>query len=294
MEVNEITLDSYGWYFKRIFTSNEKIMRSIVKDIHKELLRLKGMVEDALKPFMKIARLKRSLSTCRHIALDLEKALVPSFDFFSSLPISEMVKKNAGAAGPDGLEDVKYIVVMTRAGWPPLFDIPIEFIRFINRQYQELGRDAFRSFAAKRITGLYGKKSVEAMGKRWSEKKKLALRFRFLKDALAAHNGRRYDLSIPTLVTELEGLPAKINGRTGKLKPEQFKPYVDSLFSGRNDYLPLKGMIIDGLYKNITWGDAAIPSLSRYAMLHGTAVDGGLHEISLKLILILDMLVRLL
>ena len=203
------------------------------------------------------------------------------------------MKRNAGTSAPNEIEDVKYIVVMTRAGWPPLFDVPIDFIRLINRHHQESGRDVFRSLTAQRITELYDDKRVDALGIRWSERIKSAPRIGFLRNALAAHKVRKYDLSIPALVTEVEGFAARINGRTGKLQPEQFNPYVDSLFSGRNDYLPVKGMIIDGLYKNFTWGDRAVPSLSRYAMLHGTADNGGLREISLKLILILDMLVRL-
>ena len=76
MEVNEITLDSYGWFFRRICTVNEKTLKVIAKDIHKEILRLKDMIEEALRPFMKIVKMKRSLASCRLVALGLDDHVV--------------------------------------------------------------------------------------------------------------------------------------------------------------------------------------------------------------------------
>lgn len=295
MEVNEITVDSYGWYFRNIFASNEKILKAIAKDIQKQIDRLNVAVKTALQPFLAVMKPRQSLLSCHRIAMDLEKALLPAAGLLESIPIGETVSRQRGLARPDGGEEIKYIVVMTKAGWPPLFDIPITFIRLLNTMYQDLDQEAFRAFAAKEITDLYDKKGINRICARWSGKRGIVKSLRFLKEALAAHNGKKYDLSVPMLIAQIEGVMVKINSsRTNDgLEPETFNAYIDSLFSRKNEYLPLKGMIIDGICRNFKWHDKTLSCLSRHAMLHGTRTDYGCHENSLKLILILDMMIHL-
>jgi hypothetical protein len=294
MNVNEITVDSYSWYFKRLFASNDGILKPVSKEIKEKIGQLKSMVGKAVAPFLGIKKLKRSLLSYRQITLELEAALGPAVDFLKSIPISDTARRQNGADGPNEQEEIKYIVVMTKAGWPPLFDVPIDFIRRINSQYQSLGREAFRAYATKEITELYDKKVIAGMLVRWSKQKKLEALFPLLKGALAAYTGRKYDLALPMLTAMIEGIMTKTNGPAGAIDPEQFSAYVDSLFSEKNDYLALKGMIIDNLIKDFKWGDRAILSMSRQALLHGVAAACAARDHSLKLILVLDMMIHIL
>jgi hypothetical protein len=115
-------------------------------------------------------------------------------------------------------------------------------------------------------------------------------RMHILAMALGAHTEGKYELSIPVLVAQIEGIILEGSRFGGWVVHSSEKTKVeeacerDGSFVGRL----AKNFFVTAFFQQFTIGQPVVPNLSRHAILHGVDTDYPTPENSLKLILLLD------
>lgn len=136
----------------------------------------------------------------------------------------------------------------------------------------------------------YDKDKLKKLVEGWSQRDFIQPRMKILKEAVAAHVEGRYELSIPTLLPQIEGTIADINKHAGRMKFKNMEDYVESIFARNSRFDRIsKAFYLSILLENFKWQDP-IPFLSRHAILHGTDTNYASASNSLRLILMFDRL----
>jgi len=137
---------------------------------------------------------------------------------------------------------------------------------------------------------LYNKEILLEMLNTWTERGLFKNRIKILKLAVEAHIDGKFELSIPTLLPQIEGFIAEIFNHTGRMHSKDIESYVESIFvrDSRFDKID-KVFLISTLKENFEW-KGTIPFFSRNAILHGADTNYASAPNSLRLILILDQL----
>lgn len=124
----------------------------------------------------------------------------------------------------------------------------------------------------------------------WEQNKALARRMPVLREVLDAHIERRYHLSIPAILPQIEGVIAEAFGHQGHLVAKQLASYFNQAVSAsRLASRSAAKFFVETLQRGFDWGDP-IPRLSRNAILHGADADYASAANSLRLILFFDIL----
>jgi hypothetical protein len=187
----------------------------------------------------------------------------------------------------------QYVYVLAKCGWPPLWDIPIHYIRKINKTYEEMDFDDFSIYINKWILDFYTAEVFDSMIERWTTVEIIKKRLHILKDVIKAHLNKDYTLSIPTLLPQIEGTLRDYDYNGKQISKKTLSGFIDLLLQDKDEYIPVKGLIVDELYEHFKWGDEKSPALSRHAILHGSDVSYNTEINSLRVILIYDMIVEL-
>ena len=140
------------------------------------------------------------------------------------------------------------------------------------------------------LVQFYNQDRLQEMLNIWSERGHFSHRMKILKEAVAAHIEGRFELSIPTLLPQIEGIIADISEHAGRMKFKNLKDYVESIFvrNSRFDRIG-KTFYLSTLLEDFEWQDS-IPFFSRNAILHGADTNYASASNSLRLILILNQL----
>ena len=136
----------------------------------------------------------------------------------------------------------------------------------------------------------YNKDRLQKIIDTWSEQKFIQPRIKILREVVIAHIEGRYELSIPALLPQIEGIIADINHHAGRMNFPTIKEYVEAMFvrDSRFDRIG-KTFFLSILYESFEWQDP-IPFLSRNAILHGADTNYASAANSLRLILMFDLL----
>ena len=123
----------------------------------------------------------------------------------------------------------------------------------------------------------------------WAANPKLTNRMRILRTAVAASVDGQFDVAIPALLAQLEGIIVDVFRHTGRMGGETYKEYVQRL-SGKDDFFGVQldefvGSIVLARFKH---GDALDSDLSRHAILHGADTNYGTELNALKVIMLID------
>jgi len=248
------------------------------------------MFESSAKELKKA--LDNSKSIIKSINDQLEDALVKTGEEFRKSFI-ESTKAIVESYKNYKEREKKYILILAKCGWPPLWDIQIHNIDIINEQYDKTENfEEFRKELDNAILTYYKKNVFEEILKRWSSASEISHRYIILNDVIKAHIREEYTLSIPTILPQIEGT-IRENSNEKDFNKKALGIYIDILLRDKDEYLPVKGLIVDDLYEHFKWGDKDIPSLSRHAILHGADIGYNTEKNSLRLILIYDMLIQL-
>lgn len=192
--------------------------------------------------------------------------------------------------------DEKYLDIMLKADWPPVIDLNYDHARMIIAEYEKEDFDTFKRNLDQRLLEYFCEKVIEKKLSTWREKEILQGRIHILEAIIKAHLNNDFILSIPVMLTQIEGIIAEYFHP--KDKREQFpinklKEYLQVLSSVSEQVSDFKAMgkfIEDQLYKKFYWGFPIPSSLNRHAILHGACIDFDNKINSVKVIVFFDLL----
>lgn len=238
------------------------------------------------------------LDLALHLAVSLRSKVAKAFGDFAI----------AWGAGSENLLTLlelheRFPIIMAELGWPPPTDMgPLEVARIV-QGYEALGadptaedKDAFREAIEPTILSLYDEDLIRLKLSGWRAKRLLAKRMHILEAAVEAHCQGNYDLSVPALLAQSEGIVADGFNHPGQMRGQRYADYVAGLFaSGVRERITAavnKAVVsfwTSVLYVGFGHGQAVGSQLSRHAILHGGDVDYGTRQASLKAFLLVDL-----
>lgn len=189
--------------------------------------------------------------------------------------------------------DKKYVDIMLKADWPPVMDINYDHMHMIIAEHEKEDFDTFKGNLDRRLLEYFDEKIIEEKLSAWRGRKILQGRIHILDAIIKAHLNDDFILSIPVLITQIEGIIAEHFNHKGKFKSKHYSEYLSDIASTSNhipDFKALKIFIENTLCQNFEWGSPIPASLNRHAILHGACTDFGTKLNSVKTIVLFDLL----
>jgi hypothetical protein len=180
-------------------------------------------------------------------------------------------------------------IMLTDAGWTPTMHVFMsDLVEFLERYLQD-GIDAVQDELDHYLVKFYDQSLLEEILDVWSENVIIANRMLILLDVIHAHVKGVYNLSVPAILAQLEGLMADFYHHQGELRGKQLKAYYKTAVAddGKVSEQVLK-FVDEVLLAHFKHGVPIQSSLSRHAILHGADVTYGNAINSLKLIVLFD------
>jgi len=189
----------------------------------------------------------------------------------------------------------RYALIMIEAEWPPVLDVPSSAVFDIVKAYDEMPAGQFKDEISQAMVGFYDEQTLHAKLDEWRGAEALSRRMPILHEVVDGHLRGTYYLTIPTILTQIEGFIGDISEHRGRMRGSDVERYLTELFDNRLASSPfdrVKFLIIDRVFQHFEWGDRIASSISRHAILHGSMTDYGSEVNSLKCILLFDYIVR--
>lgn len=188
----------------------------------------------------------------------------------------------------------RFWMIMLELGWPPPKDPPIAVMEEILTAYDEEGETVAREIADRLMTEMYNEDRIASMASDWQQNPLLARRWSILDAVIRAHHEGQYTLSVPVLLTQMEGLVADGVQHRGRMSQREYAIYLEERLA--SDDAGLSDLIAKEFFLTIVLTGFChgepLPSggLSRHAILHGADADYGTATSSLKAIIMFDYL----
>jgi hypothetical protein len=175
--------------------------------------------------------------------------------------------------------------------WPaPMIDIDFALMQDIITLYNNLPRQEADTRVGHILSRIYDADCLHERLNSWKRYEWIGPRMHILAMAIGAHIEGKYELSVPVLVAQIEGILLEGSRYGGWIKPNREVANIkeacdnDGSFVGRL----AKNFFVTAFFQQFTIGQPVVPNLSRHAILHGVDTDYPTPENSLKLILLLD------
>jgi hypothetical protein len=155
--------------------------------------------------------------------------------------------------------------------------------------FEQDGVDAARVYIESRARDALNSAEVrEHLLNEWARNQQLVSRMEILRDALEAHANRKYSLSVPVFISQLEGLIATARGR-GKMNFAEMKAHVDKIVQTEHLMGPHVSAFVNSILLATFEHGANLPfDFSRHAILHGGDVSYGTEWNSIRAIALFD------
>lgn len=175
-------------------------------------------------------------------------------------------------------------------GWPPPGHLPATLLDQITEEFHA------GNLASTDIEDLfvhfYDADLLRELTAEWKRNGHFPHRIHILDAAVGAHVAGQFELSVPAMLPQLEGVIAELFGHTGRMKGPAFQQYLVTAFSKGSHFDRVSAaFIINVILESFFWG-AKIPRLSRHAILHGADTRYATAVNSLQIILAFDELQR--
>lgn len=194
-------------------------------------------------------------------------------------------------------------LIMLEAEFPPHRSIPIIDIPKLVQIYDQEGKDHTRKLIERYFTlFVYNEEQIKKILKSWVEKEWLSKRNQILSQAIKGHLKGYYELTIPTLLAQIEGVLVDGMFKLGATQPNKEIQYPEqknflakvllddtSVFSFEQQ---LEKFYVDTILAQFTRGEEIESDLSRHAIMHGEDTEYNTKVKSLKTILVLDTIVE--
>lgn len=187
----------------------------------------------------------------------------------------------------------KFGAILYSLDWPPPTDFSpaemMEVVRLVSGLSQEEARRAIDRLMLRR----YGKQRLRRLLWEWKDERWLQRRFPILESVVEAHIEKKYWLSVPALLPQIEGIVAEHEKYVGHLTRRDWETLLqrvlDDEYSHSYDRYIREFMLLAVLAR---WQHGVDPpsELNRHAILHGRDTEYGRATVSLKAILLFDYL----
>jgi len=188
---------------------------------------------------------------------------------------------------------LEYGSILLKYGWTPTRHVNFSVISKIIDVYKRTNIDKKRIkiMIEEVIIEYYRKHALDRIIKEWGRKRLLSERMGILNDAIEAHLNGKFNLSVPIMMAQLEGIVAAGFYHKGRLYEKRYRTYLNEIIlinsNGYFDNLAID-FFIKVLMIEFNHGEKINSLVSRHAILHGADVRYGTEENSLKLILLFD------
>lgn len=182
-------------------------------------------------------------------------------------------------------------IILINMGWWILPDWTISEIFNVVSLYKEGKKKEIE----KQIISFFDNKKLNRMLKEWKQNPLLKSRMHILKDAIWAHNKGKYTLSVPALLPQLEGIMVEGLELTGRVPYKELKESFEAkLKTPEENFISItksSGYRIIEKYisEKFEWGQPTnSKAVGRHTILHGHHTNYNRKKTSLKLILLID------
>jgi len=189
------------------------------------------------------------------------------------------------------LDSFSYIMI--EIDWPPPLDINSRQMLSIIEYRKSHSLEETEKAVSEGFIKWYKNEKIKIMFDSWVKKEWLKKRRSILKAAIDAHKKKKFLLSVPVMLTQIEGIIADGYGHIGKLRQKRLKKYIKELYTGNDTFLPdtvIKSVLLNTILVKFEHGKKINSSLSRHAILHGADVNYGTEKNSLKALLLFNYL----
>ena len=187
-----------------------------------------------------------------------------------------------------------FITLMLSLGWPPILDLKPHQMELIIEKYKEAKGDDINIHINDFLLSFYDEKTLNEKLDLWKTKDWLRTRIPILEAVIKAHLNGNYWLSVPGILTQIEGVIAYGFKYVGYRFYKEREKYFDLLFKKEFPFTYIHNAVRTFMNKIIfvDFGHGSAPKsfLSRHAIMHGGDTNYGTAENSLKAILLFDYL----
>ncbi|TYS57725.1 hypothetical protein FZC74_14950 [Sutcliffiella horikoshii] len=190
-------------------------------------------------------------------------------------------------------EDVQnYRKAIILLGYPPSVSLDISIMRQIGKEFAENQNVNLIEIIDDVMKDHYNAEKIQEMKLEWEDFDFLKERLPLLRQAMNAHNLGMYAITIPSLLSQMEGIIIEAFNLKQKVSGYQFEQLIEKLFpTGEGFSFAFENEIGNYYLKNILvpfqHGQKIKKDISRHAILHGGAkpADFAREEVSIKIIL---------
>jgi hypothetical protein len=205
------------------------------------------------------------------------------------------VFEKVGAFAVEMFNIVKsFTTIMLEIEYPPA-DLSILEMRMVVIWYENGGIESVKEKIPDLLISKYDMKTIINLLNTWKNRDWLKKRYGILEDVVNGYFERRFNLVVPTLLAQLEGIIAdgssykgKMNGKQLVTKLEELLPSDPSKMSGEIEGVA-KRFYREVMLVRFEHGEK-IPVFSRHAILHGADTEYGTQLNALKAILLFDFI----
>ncbi|WP_046216661.1 hypothetical protein [Paenibacillus wulumuqiensis] len=179
-----------------------------------------------------------------------------------------------------------------KTGW--IVDIEIiSNYKLLNRLQELFEKGQFDKAAKlykRYIINFYTEDKFVKLENKWIQNDTLKQRIEILLQVLKAHRLEMYYVSVPTMLAQIEGYIWEINKYSGRIHQKKLKEFINN-----QEHLSIFTESISSYIENVIFVSFNLDEnlnseISRNAILHGYDVLYGTKEISLKLIIVMNVL----
>ena len=179
-------------------------------------------------------------------------------------------------------------------GWPVPLHAPAVGISRLREQCRNLKPKDTQKIVDKEIIDFYTPERIRSeVLNLWESKPFLRKRMPILRSVIDAHVRSEYACSVPTLLTQIDGVIAESFNHQGFLSWKKFLKYIETLVPDNKGFADTiyRQIIFGELLDDFIHGQISFPDLNRHAILHGVDTRYVREKVSLKAILLFDFLV---
>ncbi|USK57839.1 hypothetical protein LIS82_26845 (plasmid) [Cytobacillus solani] len=192
-------------------------------------------------------------------------------------------------------EDIKvFKALMVENGYPPYQGITISIMRKIAQTYEK-NKDGITSEVIDNFMRTYfSPNKIEEISLEWEDNVLLFDRLPILRNVIMAHNLGMFNLSIPSILAQLEGVLVDMFNIKGRVDGNIVKILLRTLLNDKEKYSTFNfdndiyNFYNKNVIKGFEHGNVVESSIGRNAILHGGSTKYGTFHNSLKLILLFD------
>ena len=187
----------------------------------------------------------------------------------------------------------RYVAVMLALGWPPIMDLYVPQTNEIIARFDPADPGELADEVSAFLVKFFDEKALALKLAEWRELKWVDRRLPILEKVVEAHVRGDYELSVPSMLPQIEGIVASGFGYAGRLTGRDLDRLYDLLLSQGGDITDAayRDFIGTVLLVSFQHGEPIGSNFSRHAILHGADTDYATGANSLRAILLFDYLV---